>query len=136
MAFYHFLHRFHLFRESYSFGGCILLKREYRLTNPASFKSVYQKGKSLAGRYVVLYYKKNHLGKNRYGFVVSKKIGKAVVRNRIKRLLREVCRQKEKSQLQKGYDLIFIARGKIKGISYSLVEQEIDNICRKAGLFK
>jgi ribonuclease P protein component len=58
------------------------------------------------------------------GFSVSKKIGNAVVRNRIKRVLREICR-KNMELFPHNYDYIFIARPKIKGFSYQQVEKEV-----------
>jgi len=112
-----------------------LLQRRYRLTGKAQFQGVYGSGRSYVGSYLVLYVKENRLDHTRIGFTVSKKIGKAVVRNRIKRKLREVCRL-NLDRFAKGYDIIFVARRKIKGISYRLVEQEIEKLCGKAGLWR
>jgi len=55
---------------------------------------------------------------------VSKKIGNAIIRNRIKRVLREICRKNIELFLP-DYNFIFIARPKIKGFSYGQVEKEI-----------
>lgn len=70
----------------------------------------------------MIYYKKSdHL---RIGFSVSKKVGNAVVRNKVKRLLREICR-KNLDLFPLKYDFILIARPKIKGFSYQQVEREV-----------
>jgi ribonuclease P protein component len=60
-------------------------------------------------------------------------MGKGIIRNRLKRLLREVCRLHQE-QFRQGFDLIFIPRQKIKGISYRLVENHLLEICHKAKL--
>nr|WP_242841729.1 ribonuclease P protein component [Desulfitibacter alkalitolerans] len=71
---------------------------------------------------MVIYYKRSD--NLRIGFSVSKKIGNAVVRNRIKRLLREICRN-NMFLFPPNHDFIFIARPKIKGFSYHQVEREV-----------
>jgi ribonuclease P protein component len=59
------------------------------------FKRLYSRGKSIAAGYLVLYYQKNKLEKNVLGITVTKKLGKAVVRNRVRRLIRECYRLRE-----------------------------------------
>ena len=86
-----------------------MLKKEYRLCKRFEFRCVYQRGNAVKNRNFVLYYRPNRLGKCRIGFSVSKKIGKAVVRNRVKRCLREACRL-HLTAFAKGYDYVFIAR--------------------------
>lgn len=112
-----------------------MLRRAHRLKRGKDFQLTYKKGKSLAGQYVILYYIKNNLNLNKFGFSVSKKIGKAVVRNRTKRILRECCRLHQ-DELKTGYNIIFIARPKIKGIKFQLVEEEILKLFAKANLLR
>lgn len=71
------------------------------------FNLVYSEGKSWAEKNIVLRTLPNTLNSSRFGFVVSRRVGKAVVRNRIKRLLREVTRQ---TPVQRGWDIVLIAR--------------------------
>ena len=59
------------------------------------FRNVYQRGKSYANRYLVMYVMNNDLNKNRVGISVSKKIGNSIVRHRITRLIRESYRLNE-----------------------------------------
>lgn len=88
---------------------------------------MYQKGKSSVNSYLVLYIRPNRLGHNRLGLTVSAKLGKAVVRNRIRRRLREVWRLND-PQLRQGYDMIVVARGRAVRAGY----QELDRAYRKA----
>jgi len=112
-------------------GRCFkLLIKKYRLSKTADFRRVYNEGKYIANKYVVLYIARNYSDNVRIGFSVSKKIGKAYVRNRIKRLMRESAR-KYVDQISKGYDLIFIARGKTRGIEYEIVEKNIKCILQQ-----
>ncbi len=112
-----------------------MLKQRYRLKRNEDFRQAYSRGKSLASKYLVIYLYPNQQSQNRIGFSVSKKLGNAVVRNRIKRLLREGIRQLL-PRLESGHDIIFIARGKIKGISYSLVEENLRYLLKKTGLYR
>jgi ribonuclease P protein component len=104
-----------------------LLKKKNRIKVPGDFRKTYSTGKSFANRFLILYFRRNYLNTVRIGFSVSKKIGKAHDRNRVKRLLREAVRRKIE-KLEKGYDLIFIARDKIKGIDYIGVEKNINHL--------
>jgi len=107
-----------------------MLPKNYRLRKNIEFRKIYKKGKSIASKYLVLYIKNNGLNKTRIGFSISKKIGKANKRNCLKRQLREIVR-KNLTLIKPGYDLIFIARQKIKGVSYRDVEENIKSLLSK-----
>lgn len=89
-----------------------MLKQSYRLKRRQDFRRVYQRGNSLKNRAFVLCFRaagQKYPNQLRIGFSVSKKIGKAVERNRVRRLLREACRL-ELAAFPKGFDYVLIAR--------------------------
>jgi len=111
-----------------------LLPRVYRLKSKHDFKKVYKYGRSYANIYLVIYvYKKKDNQKPRVGFSVSKKIGSAVVRNKIKRRMREVLRPLM-GLLIKNVDIIFIARKKINGATYQDIKCSINKLLKKMSL--
>ena len=73
----------------------------------------------------------NNMVYSRYGFVVSKRIGNAVVRNRTKRLLREIMRQIE---IKPGYDIIFITRAGISDLGFHELKCTVTGLLSQAGL--
>jgi ribonuclease P protein component len=79
------------------------------LAKRRDFELVFKKGLSSASKYLVIYARPNELNWNRLGLSVSKKIGKAVTRNRIKRLLREAMRKVLGDFLQY-YDFVIVAK--------------------------
>ena len=79
------------------------------LTKRRDFDFVFKKGASLASKSLVIYARPNELNFSRLGLSVSRKIGKAVTRNRIKRLLREVMR-KMSGDIPLHCDFVFVAR--------------------------
>jgi ribonuclease P protein component len=107
-----------------------------RLSSPTAFRSVFSSGRSYASGPVVLYVaKRAEGGPTRAGFVVSRKIGGAVARNRAKRLLREVLRL-ESSNLPEGLDLVVIARPSIAGADYQMIASNVRSVLESAGLGK
>ena len=98
------------------------------------FKQVYSSGKSIASPYLVLYWYSNNKEKNRYGFSISKKIGKAVVRNKLKRRLKEIIRLKEE-KICMGYDIIIIARNPINKLDFQKLKKDLIKLYKKAGIW-
>lgn len=88
--------------ESFSFGS------EFRLKNPADFSYLKKDSRSERSKYVIAYYKKSRLesSQTRIGFSVSKKVGDAPKRNRIKRILKEAFRHSDLKE--KGLDILFV----------------------------
>jgi ribonuclease P protein component len=107
------------------------------LRKKKDFSALYGKGKSAGGKYVVLFYRKNHLGRNRKAFLASKKVGNSVRRNRARRLMKESFRLLEKT-LPLGYDLLFIARKSAadKGVKCGNVGDSMEALLKKCGLGK
>ncbi len=83
--------------------------KRYKLRKNCEFRSVYKRGRSFSNKYLVLYIKRNKENFSKLGISVSKKVGKSVVRSRVKRLISESYRLNN-SNLKQGYDLVFIAR--------------------------
>jgi ribonuclease P protein component len=103
------------------------------LRKKKDFSILYNKGKSVGERCLVLFYRKNGLSYNRRAFLASKKVGNSVLRNRARRLLRESHRDLEEN-LKEGYDLIFIARKTIVNLKCADVKESMEAALRKANL--
>ena len=93
------------------------LKKNYE------FRRLYSKGKSCANAYLVVYCRKNRSGRSRIGYTVSNKVGHAVVRNRIRRQLREMYRL-HLPQMKKGYDVILVGRVKAVHTPYARMDRQ------------
>ncbi len=105
------------------------LKKNYE------FKKVYNERKYYVDRYVVMYIIRNNTDFNRIGFSVSKKIGKSVTRNRVKRQMKEAYRRYA-DRTKSGYDIVFTARAGIGSVGFSVIENSIITILKKAKLQK
>ena len=104
--------------------------REY-LTKSEQYALVYEKGSSWISGLVVMKALPNGLTWSRYGFSVSRRVGKAVVRNRVKRRLREILRL---SQLKPGWDIIFIARSHAAAADFAGLDKSVGGLLSRAGL--
>lgn len=103
------------------------------MASSAEFQEVYRKGRSVANKDLVAYVLKKQEPITRLGISVSKKIGSAVIRNRIRRLIKEAFRRNE-AEISRGYDIVIIARQPIKGKSFHDVEKAFIDVLLKAGL--
>ena len=99
------------------------------------FRRLYQKGHSAANKYLVIYCRKNGSGGNRIGLTVSAKLGHAVVRNRIRRRLREIYRLHE-AQFQPGWDLVVVARSRAVTAPYLQLEKAYLSLAGKLGVLR
>ncbi|MHB1004583.1 MAG: ribonuclease P protein component [Chloroflexota bacterium] len=109
------------------------MRKRFRLRTDAQFKRVRGAGRSWAHPLLVLYALPNEEGTTRVGFSVSKRVGKAVTRNRIKRLLREAVRVRL-SHTKQSYDVILIARAPIATASYLEVAAAVEQLLRRSRL--
>lgn len=107
------------------------MRGEQYLTKPPQYALVYGKGSSLASKLLVLKTMGNGLPLSRYGFSVSKKVGNAVVRNRMKRWLREIMRA---TTLKAGRDIIFIVRPAASATDYRELGKAVAEVLSRARL--
>lgn len=109
------------------------MERRLRLRRPEDFGLVRQHGRIYQHRLLTLNVVPNGLADNRYGIVTSKRLGKAVARNRVRRLLREVLRQMH-PHLQTGFDVVVIARPALAGQPFEVVRRIIRQLAMQSGL--
>ena len=88
-----------------------------------------------ANGYLVLYARRNRTGTNRVGITVGKKIGHAVVRNRVRRRLREVYRLNE-AAFAPGWDIVVVARSRCIGASFAGLTNAYLSLAEKAGVLQ
>ncbi|SMC00200.1 ribonuclease P protein component [Thermanaeromonas toyohensis ToBE] len=110
-----------------------MLPAARRITQAAEFRRVYRQGRRVGSRALVLYFRPNGGKLTRFGFSVSKRIGRSVVRNRCKRLLREACRRQLKL-FRPGFDIVLVAREGIKELCFKEVMEEVLILSEKAKL--
>lgn len=104
------------------------------LNDNKDFVNLYKKGRFIAGRVCVVYYRKNNKNYNRFGITAGKKVGNAVVRSRCRRIIRQAYRENE-AIFPKGFDIVITAReacsdAKSTHISSFLVNKAIPNMLK------
>ena len=107
------------------------MRGEEYLTKPEQYALVYNKGNSWVSNLIVMKALPNGLTLSRYGLSVSRRVGKAVTRNRVKRLFREILRL---TPLQPGWDIIFIARPAVATADYAQLGKSVNNLLFQAQL--
>ncbi len=95
-----------------------------RLLRPREFRKVYQEGRRRSTRVCLVYYRSNNLSRFRVGITTPKAIGNAVIRNRVRRRLREVIRLNQ-AALPPGWDVVLNPRAEVAGMPFPNLAQEI-----------
>jgi ribonuclease P protein component len=111
------------------------LGKNLKLCKNRSFQTVYKRGRSFANRQAVLYVLPNKNKTFRIGFAAGKRLGCAVVRNRVKRLLREAYRLNQ-DKLIKGADLVLVGRQSLIKADLKIVVNAFLDVCQRAGILK
>ena len=112
---------------NYSFG------KEERLRKSSGFHSVYARGKAFRSQPISLHVLENGMGRNRVGFSISVRTGKAVERSRVRRLLREAYRL-NKGKLKRGLDMVIVAKAGAAQLSFHQAEEILLMLFREANL--
>ncbi len=107
------------------------MRGEEYLTKEKQFSLVYNEGRLIKGRLLSIRIMPNSLGISRYGFIVGKRVGNAVVRNRVKRLLREISRQ---IPIKPGWDIVFFTNPKSAAAGYNEIKELTLSLLSKAQL--
>jgi len=109
------------------------MQQRLRLTESSRIGEIHGSGDSNANRLLVIRCLPNGLDRSRFCFVVSKRIGNAVTRNKVKRRLREALRS---SSVKPGWDAVFIARNGVRQANYQEIKQAADNLLTRANLIQ
>lgn len=113
-----------------------MLSRLNRLAKNKDFERVWQKGRSFFIKEIGIKFLGNNFKYSRFGIIVSNKVmKKAVLRNKIKRRIREIIRLRI-SFIKMGVDCVILAREGIGGLSYKELEERVEFILRKVNLLK
>jgi ribonuclease P protein component len=107
------------------------MRRELRLRRGKDFDAVFRQGRAWHNELLVLRSIPNALEHNRYGFITSKRLGKAVVRNRVKRRLRESVRVLPANP---GWDVVVSAKGKAAEADFKALNGAVVHLLERAGI--
>ena len=107
------------------------MQRGLRLTSNKQITNIRGQGKSAVNRFLVIRFLPNGLDHSRFGFMVSRRIGNAVVRNKVKRRLREAVRL---TPVKAGWDAVFIARRGTEKAGYQELKQAAGSLLRRVSL--
>ena len=110
--------------------GRFSFSKHERLLKRADFVNLNRKGKRYYSEHFIAIARKNEIGITRLGITVTKKIGIAVIRNRIKRLVREFFRL-NKASISQGYDIVIIARKDTSHFDFKQIQAELQDLVFK-----
>ena len=105
------------------------------LKDNRDFRRLYNRGRSFATPILVTYIMKNRCNEIRIGITTGKKIGKAVMRNRSRRIIREAFRELS-DKIRPGYDLVFVARTKTPYVKSCDILRSMKKELKDAGVLK
>lgn len=111
------------------------MKRFPSLKKNYEYQKVYQTGKSLANKYLVMYVIKTDKPDIRLGISASKKVGNSVVRHRLARLIRESFRL-NRHMLDEGLDIVIVARIAAKNSDYKTIDSAFMHLCGLHNILK
>lgn len=111
------------------------MKKTVSIKENKDFKRLYYRGKSVANDILVVYYRRNSYPCCRLGLTVSGKVGKAVVRNRVRRLIKESYRLME-DRICKSMDIVIVARSKAAFSDFRTVNGALERAFIKSGIIK
>ncbi|MGP4038973.1 ribonuclease P protein component [Gracilibacillus sp. D59] len=106
------------------------MKKAWRIKKNSEFQEVFKKGASFANRQLVIYYLQKDQQHYRVGLSVSKKIGNAVVRNQVKRYIRQAFLELD-TNIKNEYDIIIIARQPTKEMDYHEIKKSVNHLLYK-----
>lgn len=111
------------------------MKKHYRIQENKRFQEIRQQGKSYSSELLVMCVLPNGLPHSRFGFSISARIGGAVIRNRLKRRLREAIRLRM-VMIEPGWDVVLIARRPILYADYQQMDAACARLLRRAHLLR
>ena len=109
------------------------MQRRYRLRESKDFASLRQAGRVYHHHLILMSLLPNGLSHNRYGVITTKNLGKAVVRNRVRRLTREAVRLLH-PRLHSGFDIVFVTRPGLIDQPFGIVSHAVEELCCRAGI--
>lgn len=112
-----------------------MLRKEHRLIRGRDFKATFAGGKTFVHKLLVMRsMRRRDDGPTRFGFVTSANLGKAVIRNRAKRLMSEAVRLLGDAAPPAGHDIVMIGRPPIRDAGFADVRGAVEEVLRRAGL--
>ena len=108
--------------------------QQFRIKKGSEIKIFFDTGQRIVSHSFFISYLEKEQDGRRFGFIVGKKIGSAVIRTKLKRRLREIVRQYQ-HQINKRYDMIFVAKSQIKTKSMKELEKELVEFIQDEGLW-
>ncbi|MGX7031247.1 ribonuclease P protein component [Vagococcus zengguangii] len=111
------------------------MKKEYRIKKESDFRDIMSERQSFANRHLVIYIRQKEQPHFKVGLSVGKKVGNAVMRNHVKRLLRLSLKQMT-GEINPNLEFVLIARPAIKHLSYEEVQKNVRHVLKLAGVIE
>jgi ribonuclease P protein component len=110
------------------------MRAELRLRESTDFLRVRREGRTWTHPLLVMSALPNHRKHSRFGFAVGRRIGKAVLRNRLKRRMREAVRARiQRGEVAGGWDVVLVARHAARDATYQQIDEALQELFRSAG---